>query len=316
MKVLLLPGCASSPPRSSGDPFALGDTHERARPELRRGRAARRQTSTASWWPRSSTCARTRRPTASSSSTSTPATASRSRSAAAPSTWRSATWCRSRRSARRCPAAWRSPGASCAASGPTACCARARELELGDDHGGILVLPPDLPGRRVVRRRDGHRVRRPLRPRPHAEPARRASRCIGVARDVAAKLGVPFDAARTSTCPPSGAAASRAGRGSRSSTPSCAAGSPPACCRACDRAVAAADRPSPDAARHAPDQLDRRHLELRDARVRPADPHLRPRQGRAARRCGCGGRRDGETLETLDGQVRTFESHRRRDRRR
>ena len=95
------------------------------------------------------------------------------RSAAARSTWRSATSCRWPPSARSCPTAWRSGGARCGASGPTGCSARPRELGLGDDHAGILVLPARPRARARRSPRPGHRARRPLRPRGQPEPARR-----------------------------------------------------------------------------------------------------------------------------------------------
>ena len=43
------------------------------------------------------------------------------------------------------------------------------------------------------------------------------------------------------------------------------------------RGVAGVDAAAADPARYASDQLDRRHLELCDARTRPAQPHVRPR---------------------------------------
>ena len=49
----------------------------------------------------------------------------------------------------------------------------ARELGLGGDHAGILILPGRPAGGGAVRRGDGHRARRPLRPRDQPQPARR-----------------------------------------------------------------------------------------------------------------------------------------------
>ena len=72
----------------------------------------------------------------------------------------------------------------------------------------------------------------------------------------------------------------------------------------------ALDRQPAARARHAPDQPRRRRLELRDARARPAHPHLRPRpaghrrDGRAALRVRCA--RDGESLVTLDDVERAL----------
>ena len=69
--------------------------------------------------------------------------------------------------------AWRSAGARCAASGRTGCCARRRELGLGDDHGGILILAADLAAGHAAARGAGHRADVALRPRDQPEPARR-----------------------------------------------------------------------------------------------------------------------------------------------
>ena len=129
-----------------------------------------------------------------------------------------------------------------------------------------------------------------LRPRPHAEPARRplgprrrprrrgqAGRAVRAARHRRAHRRAP----------PPRELASVDDR----STPTCADGSRRGCCPGVTiGAVARLIARRLTAAGHAPDQLRRRRLELRDARVRPAQPHLRPRQGAPARRCGSGGR--------------------------
>ena len=67
----------------------------------------------------------------------------------------------------------------------------ARELGLGDDHAGILVLPPASPVGAAFAEAHGHRGRRPLRPRGQPQPPDAMS-VAGVARDLAARLGVPF----------------------------------------------------------------------------------------------------------------------------
>jgi phenylalanyl-tRNA synthetase beta chain len=66
-----------------------------------------------------------------------------------------------------------------------------RELELGDDHGGILVLPPDLPvGASFA---DAMGIEADVLFDLDVTPNRPdAFSIVGVARDLAAKLGVPF----------------------------------------------------------------------------------------------------------------------------
>ena len=177
--------------------------------------------------------------------------------------------------------------------------------------------PPQAPGRVVERHVVlGARARPRRRPRRHPDPdvvgrrrpgasARRSPRrsaspptssttsrstptgptpcrSPGVARDLAARLGLPFAIPEPHGRAPSRATPRRACR-SRSSIPTCAAASTPACIDGVHgRAVARLDRRPADRPRHAPDQQRGRRLELRDARAGPAQPHLRP--GRAARR--------------------------------
>ncbi len=74
-----------------------------------------------------------------------------------------------------------------------------------------------------------------------------------------------------------------------------------------DPADAAVDDRPADARRHPLARHPDRHHELRDARARPADPRLRPRSPAAAA-SRCAARRAGETLETLDGKVRTLDA--------
>ena len=66
-----------------------------------------------------------------------------------------------------------------------------RELDLGDDHGGILILPPDLePGTPIAEALGIERdVRYDLEINPNRPDAMSVA---GVARDLAARLGLPF----------------------------------------------------------------------------------------------------------------------------
>ena len=85
----------------------------------------------------------------------------------------------------------RSLGAGSSASTRTGCCALPRELGLGDDHTGILVLAPDtplgVPYGEVAGLRDDVVL--------DVDVTRNRPDCwsyVGVARDLAAKLGVAF----------------------------------------------------------------------------------------------------------------------------
>ena len=107
-----------------------------------------------------------------------------------------------------------------------------RELGLGDDHAGILILAARPRAGRRPARRARHRARRPLRPRDQPQPSRRH---VGGRRRPRPRR--PPAACRSRMPEPDGRPSRgdrRAGRRrrSRSSTPTCAAGSTPACSRA------------------------------------------------------------------------------------
>ena len=101
----------------------------------------------------------------------------------------------------------------------------------------------------------------------------------GVARDLAARLRVPFAIPEPAVDEvPADAHRRRARRGRR--RPTSAAGSRPGSCAASTSATRdplIARRLTP--ARHAADQHARRRVQLRDARARAAEPPLRPGQG-------------------------------------
>ena len=273
-----------------GDPVALGDqmsdlgmaveSIERLGERPRRHRRG----------PRCSTCGRTPTPTRSSWSTSTAATARRCRSAAAPSTWPSATSCRWPRSAPSMPGGMKIERRKLRGQWSNGMLCSAASSGLGDDHDGILILSPGT--RRRARRSPTALgivpdVLYDLEINPNRPDAMSVA---GVARDLAARLQRAVHA----SCRPSVAEPARrspagvsveivdadlCGRFLRAGA---------------RRRRASGRRPTWLAnrlthARHAPDQQRRRRLQLRDARAGPAQPHLRPRQGRRAARCGCAG---------------------------
>ena len=184
----------------------------------------------------------------------------------------------------------------------------ARELGLGDDHAGILILPdgPDA----------GHAVTEALGIEPdvlydlEVNPNRPDAMSVaGVARDLAARLGVPF-ALPTPPWPRSCRPTSCRRRRSRSSTPTCAAASRPGSCATCTvgpspawlgrRLTLLGMRPINNVV----DVSNYVMLELGQPN-HPYDLAKVPGGG-----CGCRRAREGETLVTLDDVERTV--HRRR----
>ena len=95
---------------------------------------------------------------------------------------------------RCCPAGPRSPAARCAAWSPTACSARVASSASPTTREGLLVLT-ERRGRRAgaaAGRGARHRARRRLRHHGRGQPARRLVAWPGIARDLAARLGLPF----------------------------------------------------------------------------------------------------------------------------
>ena len=154
-----------------------------------------------------------------------------------------------------------------------------RELGLGDDHGGIRILDgalaPGYPAGRGARCIESD-VLFELEVNPNRPDAMSVA---GLARDLAAKLDLPFTPARPDPDDDRrGAADGRRGRDRRSRAvrPLRRVGAP----RRHGGGVPRLDAAAPHRARHAPDQRPGRHLQLRDARAGPAQPSLRPGPGR------------------------------------
>ena len=152
----------------------------------------------------------------------------------------------------------------------------ARELGIGDDHDGILVLPRRA--RRARRRRD--RAARPASTRCSTSPSppTAATACRSAASPARPRprTGVPFRDPALLDVP---AGRRRRLPGARSPTRPAATASSLRTVTGLDPAAPLAVDAAPAAAgRHAVDLAGRRHHQLRDARARPAAARLRPRQ--------------------------------------
>ena len=150
-------------------------------------------------------------------------------SGAGRSTSRPATSCRSRRSARTLPDGRTLGRRAILGIDSDGMLCSARELELGDDHTGILVLPADAPlgvpyGDALGRRDDVVLDLDVTRNRPDCQSY------VGVARDLAAKLGAAFRPPAPPPLTPTGDASCR--RPSTSSTAIAADASRRRCCPA------------------------------------------------------------------------------------
>ena len=150
-----------------------------------------------------------------------------------------------------------------------------RELGLGDDHAGIVILPADAP----LGVPYGEALGLAEETVYDLDVTRNLPDCyghLGVARDLAAKLGLALTC-RPSTrdarrCATSSHGHRRAGR-RRSLCPLHERGTQRHRCHL----VARLDRPAPRRCGHATDQQRGRRQQLRDARAQPAQPRLRLR---------------------------------------
>ena len=177
------------------------------------------------------------------------------------------------------------------------CCSEI-ELELGDDADGILILNDRVPA--------GAGPGTPLAEALGLAPdvlwdldvgANRpdALSVMGVARDLAAGLGVAFEPPDWST-DESGPDVTELAEVEIVDPDAVRTIRGPGAAQRRRRCFAGVDRQPVDRAGDAPDQQRRRHLQLRDARAGPAQPHLRPGPGGGGPDTGCAGARDGETV--------------------
>ena len=177
-------------------------------------------------------------------------------------------------------AASSSSGARSAASSPTGCSARAKELGLGEDHSGILGLPEDTElGADVRDVLELHDVVFDLSITPNRPDA---MSIVGVARDLAAHFGLPFSVPEPQI--------DDGRRADGVDDLSVVVEAPDRCPRFTarrievdDGAVARVARAPPDARGHAADLERRRRHQLRPARAGPAAARVRPRPAARAR---------------------------------
>ena len=181
----------------------------------------------------------------------------------------------------------------------------ARELGLGDDHAGIVILPAGTP----LGVPYGEALGLQAEIVYDLDVTRNRPDCfgyLGVARELAARLGASADAppaavVRNRRC--TDAPGDRRARRRRSLRAVHQHGD--------QRRHASASSPDwiaqPSRRRgHAFDQQRRRRQQLRDARAQPAEPRLRPRHASAAAASEFALATDGETMVTLDGVERTL----------
>ncbi len=185
-----------------GGPGRARRADERPRDGRRVHRPGRRRPRRHRRGPRCSTCARIRRPTASSWSTSTRATASRCRSAVAPSTWHVGDLVPLATLGTVMPSGMKIERRKLRGEWSNGMLCSGHEIGLGDDHAGILILDGDLALGSDLAQALGLEpdVLYDLEINPNRPDAMSVA---GVARDLAARLHVPFAIAEPQAAAPS-----------------------------------------------------------------------------------------------------------------
>ncbi len=179
------------------------------------------------------------------------------------------------------------------------------ELGLSDDAAGLLILgdeAPGEPGTPLMEALDlAHDVVFDLAVEGNRPDA---WSMVGVARDLAARLGLDFTAPEPPLPRASGWAVESAATAGVESLDLCPRLTVSVLRNVARRALAPTDRPAPAPRRHAPDQQRGRRLQLRHARARAAHAPLRHLAPARPRPHGAPSP-PGETVETLDGVERT-----------